>query len=301
VYISGTLYTLRDRSIIRLIKEIKGAKPICFPIERSFVYLAGPVVYEEGGKLKVLSCGPTTTRRMERYLAYLFSAGVDGIIGKGPGGGITEQACLRYQKVYLMSIGGAGVYLAECIKSIDIVGYSEFGLEAIYKMEVEDLPGIVGVDARGNNFLKRIEGEKEDLERTLVLIKPDALERKIVGKIINYIEEENLNIEELKRIRLGEEEASEFYRIHQNKPFFHSLIKYSASGDMVALLVSGRGAIGRMRKLIGATDPIDAEAGTIRYSLGIDKQHNSIHASENKEFAEEEIRRIFSKKERDSR
>jgi len=132
------------------------------------------------------------------------------------------------------------------------------------------------------------------MERTLVLIKPDALKRDLVGEIINRFERQGLRLVSIKMLRLNESEAMAFYAVHKDKPFFKELVDYMSSGPIVAMVLEGEGAIGRVREIMGATDPNEAKAGTIRRDLGINKTENTVHGSDSKESAALEISFFFS-------
>jgi len=132
------------------------------------------------------------------------------------------------------------------------------------------------------------------MERTLVLIKPDALKRDLVGEIINRFERQGLRLVSIKMLRLNESEAMAFYAVHKDKPFFKELVNYMSSGPIVAMVLEGEGAIGRVREIMGATDPNEAKAGTIRRDLGINKTENTVHGSDSKESAALEISFFFS-------
>jgi nucleoside-diphosphate kinase len=131
------------------------------------------------------------------------------------------------------------------------------------------------------------------IEQTLSIIKPDALERNLEDKIKSYFEKNNLRILKVKKVKISKEEASEFYKIHQTKPFYEKLCNYLSSGSIVVMILEGENAILKNRQLIGSTDPIKAEEGTLRkmYGLSIDK--NSVHGSDSIENAKIEINFFF--------
>ncbi|HDD44022.1 MAG TPA: nucleoside-diphosphate kinase [Candidatus Desulfofervidus auxilii] len=135
------------------------------------------------------------------------------------------------------------------------------------------------------------------MERTLFLIKPDAVSKKIAGKIIDILEKNDLHIAEMKMLRLDTETAEKFYKEHKNKKFYHKLIKYVTSGPIIAMVLEGEDAIKRARKIIGSTDPKKAEPGTIRNLFGTDRTYNAVHASDSPESAEYEINIIFNNNE----
>ncbi|GAB4435969.1 MAG: nucleoside-diphosphate kinase [bacterium] len=132
------------------------------------------------------------------------------------------------------------------------------------------------------------------MEKTFAIIKPDACERKLVGKIISRIEEANFEIVAMKKLWLTKKEAEGFYAVHRGKPFFESLTNYMSSGPCIALVLKKENAIADWRKLMGATNPANAEEGTIRKEFAVDLEKNSVHGSDAKETAEYEIKYFFS-------
>ena len=130
-------------------------------------------------------------------------------------------------------------------------------------------------------------------EQTLSIIKPDAVERNLVEEIKNIFKKNNLNIIESKKIQITKDEASEFYKVHQSKPFYNDLCSYLSSGPIVVMILEGNNAVISNRKLMGATNPKEAEDKTIRkiYGLSIDK--NSVHGSDSVENAKKEIAFFF--------
>lgn len=136
------------------------------------------------------------------------------------------------------------------------------------------------------------------MEQSLVLIKPDGVQRSKVGEILTRFERKGLKIEALKMIWLDEDLAREHYSEHKGKDFFPGLIDYITEAPLVALVVSGEQVIGVIRKMMGATDPIEADPGTIRGDLASDlEQGNLLHASDSKESAEREIELFFAAEE----
>ena len=132
------------------------------------------------------------------------------------------------------------------------------------------------------------------MERSLVLIKPDAMQRGLAGTIISRIEREGLKLEALKMLHMDRALAERHYAIHRGKPFFEGLVDYITSTPIVAGVFEGEGAVELIRKVMGATDPAKAEGGTIRRDFGLDVQRNSTHASDSAENAEKEIKLFFS-------
>jgi len=131
------------------------------------------------------------------------------------------------------------------------------------------------------------------MEKSLVIIKPDGVEKKVIGKIISRIEAEGLDIEEIKMIKISRDIASRHYHEHKDKSFFNSLIEYITSGPSVVMIISGRDAITRMRNLMGPTDSKKAGKGTIRGDFGVDITTNVIHGSDSAESARREIDLFF--------
>lgn len=132
------------------------------------------------------------------------------------------------------------------------------------------------------------------MEKTFAIIKPDACERKLAGKIISRIEEANFEIVAMKKIWLTKKEAEGFYAVHKGKPFFDSLTDYMSSSPCIAMVLKKENAIADWRKLMGATNPANAEPGTIRKEFAVDLEKNSVHGSDAKETAEYEIKYFFS-------
>ena len=131
------------------------------------------------------------------------------------------------------------------------------------------------------------------IEQTLSIIKPDAVERNLDIKIKDFLEKNNLKISRSKKVKISKEEAAEFYKEHQTKPFYNNLCDYLSSGPIVVMILQGENAVLKNRQLMGATDPTKAEEGTLRkmYGLSIDK--NSVHGSDSLESAKTEIRFFF--------
>ena len=135
------------------------------------------------------------------------------------------------------------------------------------------------------------------MEMSLVLIKPDAMQRGLAGAIINRLEQSGTKIVAIKMLHLDKALAQEHYAVHKDKPFFSDLVNYISSAPIIATVFQGEGAVGVIRKIMGATDPAKAEAGTIRGDFGLDIEHNSVHGSDSEETAEKEIKLFFSKSE----
>ena len=132
------------------------------------------------------------------------------------------------------------------------------------------------------------------LERTLSIIKPDAIERELETKIKKIFLDNKLNIVDRKKIQISKEEAEKFYKVHQTKPFYEKLCSYLSSGPIIAIILDGENAIQNNRDLMGATDPKKAKDGTIRKLYGISIDKNSVHGSDSLENAKAEIDFFFN-------
>ncbi|HHW41769.1 MAG TPA: nucleoside-diphosphate kinase [Syntrophomonadaceae bacterium] len=135
------------------------------------------------------------------------------------------------------------------------------------------------------------------MERTFVMVKPDGVQRQLVGEIIRTFERRGLKIVGLKMLRITKELASRHYAEHQGKPFFDGLVEYITSAPVVAMVLEGRNCISLVRQMMGATDPAKAAPGTIRGSFGIDIGRNVIHGSDSPESAAREISLFFDESE----
>ena len=131
------------------------------------------------------------------------------------------------------------------------------------------------------------------IEQTLSIIKPDAVERKLTEKIKEKFLENKLTIKNQKKIQISREEAAEFYKVHQTKPFYDRLCSYLSSGPIVVMILEGEKAITLNRKIMGATDPKKADDGTIRKEFGISIDKNSVHGSDSTDNAKKEIEFFF--------
>jgi nucleoside-diphosphate kinase len=134
-------------------------------------------------------------------------------------------------------------------------------------------------------------------ERTLSIIKPDAVERHLIGEIIKRYEKAGFRIVAMKMVRLTKDRAKQFYAVHRERVFFESLITFMAEGPIVAMVLEGEKVIQRHRDLMGATDPKKADQGTIRRDLGMDIEHNIVHGSDSPETANFEVPFFFTPQE----
>ena len=135
------------------------------------------------------------------------------------------------------------------------------------------------------------------MERSLVLIKPDAVLRRLTGTITSRLEGQGLKLVALKMLHLDKAVAEQHYAIHAGKPFFEDLISYITSAPIVAMVLESEGAVEGIREIMGVTDPAKAGSGTIRGIFGLDVQQNATHASDSVETAEKEIKLFFTKDE----
>ena len=132
-----------------------------------------------------------------------------------------------------------------------------------------------------------------NLEQTLSIIKPDAVERNLDSEIKSFFEKNNLRIIKSKKVKISKEEASEFYKVHQTKPFYGELCSYLSSGPIVVMILEGENAVSKNRQLMGATDPVKAEEGTLRKKYGLSIDKNSVHGSDSVENGKIEINFFF--------
>jgi len=145
-----------------------------------------------------------------------------------------------------------------------------------------------------NSSLKT-QGEK--MERTLSIIKPDAVAKNVIGKIIDRFESNGLRIAAMKKIKLTKEDAAKFYEVHKERPFFNDLCEYMSSGPVVVMVLEGENAVAKNRELMGATDPKEAAPGTIRADFAESIEANAVHGSDSLENAKKEISFFFSDRE----
>lgn len=156
VLLSGTIYTGRDAAHKRLCAMIDAGKQLPFDIRNQVIYYAGPCPARPGDAIG--SCGPTTSYRMDAYAPVLCDLGLIGMIGKGQRSEAVVQAIQRNGGVYFAATGGAGALIATCVKKAEVIAFEDLGTEAIRRLEVENLPLIVAIDAHGGNLYE--EGPK---------------------------------------------------------------------------------------------------------------------------------------------
>ena len=131
------------------------------------------------------------------------------------------------------------------------------------------------------------------IERTLAIIKPDAVKKRIVGKILDRIEEEGFEIVEMKMVRLTKDGTRAFYAVHKGKPFFEGLTDFMSSGEIVVMALERENAIAHWRQVMGETDPARALVGTLRRTYGFSIERNAVHGSDAPQTAETEISYFF--------
>ncbi len=132
------------------------------------------------------------------------------------------------------------------------------------------------------------------MSKTLLIIKPDATERNLIGYVISRLEKARFRIINLQMLRLTPERARRFYAVHEGKPFLNDLVEFMCSSPVVAMALEKENAVADLRTLVGATDPSKAACGTVRYEIGCDIQRNSVHASDSDDNAAKEIAFFFA-------
>lgn len=154
VYLTGTIYAARDAAHQRMIQALEKGEPLPLDWKGQVVYYMGPSPAKEGRPIG--SAGPTTSGRMDRYTPALLDLGMIGMIGKGKRTPAVKEAVIRNGAVYFAAVGGAGALLSQCIKSSEVIAYDDLGAEAIRKLEVENFPVIVVMDASGNDLYAEV-------------------------------------------------------------------------------------------------------------------------------------------------
>jgi nucleoside-diphosphate kinase len=132
------------------------------------------------------------------------------------------------------------------------------------------------------------------MERTLSIVKPDGIQKHLIGEVIKRFENDGLKVIGLKMISMNKKEAEGFYAVHRGKPFFESLTTFMCSGPSVVMVLEGEGAISKTRELMGATDPKQAKKGTLRHEFAANIEKNVVHASDAPETAAFEIKYFFN-------
>lgn len=150
IYITGTIYTARDAAHKRMYEALERGESLPLDMKDNIIYYMGPSPAREGRPIG--SAGPTTASRMDKYAPALLDMGLIGMIGKGKRSDAVREAIIRNGAVYFAAVGGAGALLSKAIKSSQVIAYDDLGTEAIRRLEVEDFPVIVVIDAEGNNL-----------------------------------------------------------------------------------------------------------------------------------------------------
>lgn len=150
VYFSGMLFTARDRAHMRLAQALETGRQLPVDLEDAFIYYCGPTATPRGRIIG--SCGPTTASRMDNFTPALLQAGVKGMIGKGSRSQEVAEAIKKYKAVYFLTLAGCGALLSKYVKGKQLVAYEDLGPEAIFRLEVENFPLIVGIDSRGRSI-----------------------------------------------------------------------------------------------------------------------------------------------------
>jgi fumarate hydratase subunit beta len=157
VAITGVIYSARDAAHKRLVKLLENGEDLPFDLPGQVIYYVGPTPARPG--FAVGAAGPTTSYRMDPYAPALIAKGLKGMIGKGSRSDEVKSAMKQYGAVYFAAIGGAGALISKSIKKAEVIAYPELGAEAIRRMEVEDFPAVVAVDAQGNDLF--VKGREE--------------------------------------------------------------------------------------------------------------------------------------------
>jgi len=152
ILFSGVLYTARDQAHKRLVEAIKSGRKLPIDLKNAIIYYCGPTKTPKG--MVIGSCGPTTSSRMDCFTPTLLKAGVKAMIGKGARSREVAGAIKKYKAIYFLAYAGLGALISKYVKSNKLAAYPELGPEAIYRLEVVDLPLIVGIDSRGSSIYK---------------------------------------------------------------------------------------------------------------------------------------------------
>ena len=152
IHFSGTIFTARDAAHKRIFQLLEEEKPLPFSLEGATIYYAGPTPAPKG--LPIGSCGPTTSGRMDIFTPRLLDLGLKVMIGKGKRSQQVIDAMIKNGAVYLCAIGGAGALAAKSIRSCEVIAFEDLGCESVKRLEVENFPLIVAIDAQGNNLFR---------------------------------------------------------------------------------------------------------------------------------------------------
>lgn len=157
VYITGTIYTARDAAHKRMSETLKAGGSLPMELENNIIYYMGPSPAREGRPIG--SAGPTTSGRMDKYTPALLDLGLKGMIGKGKRSREVKEAVVRNRCIYFAAIGGAGALLSKAITASEVIAYEDLGTEAVRKLEVENFPVIVVMDASGKDLYEKVEAD----------------------------------------------------------------------------------------------------------------------------------------------
>ena len=153
VLLSGTVFTARDAAHKRIFELLDSGKPLPFPIESCIIYYAGPTPTPP--HLKIGSCGPTTSGRMDKYTPRLIELGISGMIGKGPRSDEVIKSLTKHKAVYFCAVGGAGALASKSITDCEVIAFDDLGCESVKRLTVANFPLICGIDAYGGNIFEK--------------------------------------------------------------------------------------------------------------------------------------------------
>lgn len=150
VFITGVIYTARDAAHKRMVEALERGEPLPIPLEGQVIYYMGPSPARPGRPIG--SAGPTTSGRMDSYVAALLACGLKGMIGKGNRSAAVREAIVQYRAVYMAATGGAGALIARTIKKAEVIAYEDLGAEAVRRLEVENFPAVIINDVYGGDL-----------------------------------------------------------------------------------------------------------------------------------------------------
>lgn len=153
VLISGVIYTARDAAHKRMTEGLKRGEPLPMNVKDGMIYYAGPTPSKPGQTIG--SCGPTTAGRVDRYTPQMLNCGLRGMIGKGERSEEVVQSMIQHHCVYFAAIGGLGALISKCVKKAEVIAFEDLGCEAVRRLEAEDLPAVVVIDAKGRNLYRQ--------------------------------------------------------------------------------------------------------------------------------------------------
>ncbi len=189
------------------------------------------------------------------------------------------------------------VGIADCLASDEFTDSErKHNTELSFKVGREACFALDEVRRSRYNYVKVVQQVEEQMERSLIIIKPDGVQRRLVGEIISRIEKKGLKLAAMKLVQVDRELAEKHYAVHKGKKFYESLVSFITSGPVVAMAVEGPNAIAVMRKLMGKTFGFEAEGGTIRGDFSVSTQFNLVHGSDGPETAEKELSLWFEEK-----